>query len=79
MKKICTENQYDLYFDEKDGYSIIDRENNISYSLLEGKSLTGAVTSDIIFIRNTSIKIITNPTAIITFFTLSCITYPLKI
>ena len=50
MKKICTENNYDLYFDEKDGYSIIDRENNISYSLLEGKSLTGKVTSDIIFI-----------------------------
>ena len=37
MKKICTENQYDLYFDEENGYSIIDRENNIVYSLLEGK------------------------------------------
>ena len=50
MKKICTENQYDLYFNEENGYSIIDRENNIVYSLLEGKSLAGKATSDIIFI-----------------------------
>ena len=50
MKKVCTKNDYDLYFDEREGYSILNNKTKATYSLLEGKSLGAKTTSDIIFI-----------------------------
>ena len=38
-----------ILYDEKDGYSFVS-DNNIIYDLLEGKSLGGLTTSDIVFI-----------------------------
>ena len=38
-----------ILHDEKEGYSFIS-DNNIIYDLLEGKSLGGSTTSDIVFI-----------------------------
>lgn len=50
METVCTKNNYELGFDEYDGYAVVDRESKVSYSLLEGKSLGGKATSDIVFI-----------------------------
>ena len=50
MKRICTKNDYELYFDEREGYSILNNKTKTTYSLLEGKSFGAKTTSDIIFI-----------------------------
>ena len=50
MKRICAKNDYELYFDEREGYSILNTKTKATYSLLEGKSLGAKTTSDIIFI-----------------------------
>lgn len=50
MKRICAKNDYELYFDEREGYSILNTKTKATYSLLEGKSFGAKTTSDIIFI-----------------------------
>ena len=50
MKRICAKNDYELYFDEREGYSILNTKTKTTYSLLEGKSFGAKTTSDIIFI-----------------------------
>ena len=50
MKRICAKNDYELYFDEREGYSILNTKTKATYSLLEGKSLGAKTTSNIIFI-----------------------------